>query len=271
MELRHSPTRSRSDLLAQSLFGVKRWLINEWNLRVSSPTLAVALVDQYKSGEKAIQLFGNRQPGEPLALPYALIVATQIAPRTEGFNRMALQKLGVRTGFVNGGRNERREKLTAVDVGLGIRFTTMDVQEALMFAQIWAEHAPLTTFDVVQQSTGFRFQIMLQPDPSVDIPQDREETDSMNVFTTMIVRTFAGTTEINKIITKTSLGVMDREGWNGQYGDDSSGVELRRVERDGFKTTNEKLVQEKLGVRLAPVDRASTADPADDTWFNDDQ
>lgn len=248
MELRHSATRSRSDLLVQSLFGVKKWLINEWNQRVASPQLTVALVDQYKQGERAVQLFTNRQPGEALAMPYALIVPTQIAPRTEGFNKMALQKIGLRTGFVNGGRNERREKLTPVDVGLGVRFTTNDIQEALMFAQIWAEHAPMTAFEVVQRSTGFRFQIVLQPDPSVDIPQDREETDSLHVFTTLIVKTFAGTTEVNKIITKTSLGLMDRGNWNGLYGEESDALELRRVDHDGFKLTDPDVLRDKLGL-----------------------
>lgn len=248
MELRHSATRSRSDLLVQSLFGVKQWLIREWDLRVSSPRLTVALVDQYKQGEKVIQMFGNRQSGEPLSMPYALIAPTNLAARNEGFNKMALQKIGIRTGFVNGGRNERREKLTPVTVGLGVRFTTNDVREAFMFAEIWAEHSPVTTFDVVQKSTGFRFQITLEPDPSVDIPQDREETDSLNVFTTLIVKTFAGTSEVNKIITKTSLGIMDRNGWNGSTDSESDAIEIRRVEHDGFKLADPDVLKEKLGL-----------------------
>lgn len=117
-----------------------------------------------------------------------------------------------------------------------------------MFAQIWAEHSPMSTFDVLQRSTGFRFQIMLQPDPSVDIPQDREETDSLHVFTTLIVKTFAGTTEVNKIITKTSLGLKDRAGWNGLYGDEDDALELKRVVHDGFKLTDPDVLREKLGL-----------------------
>lgn len=221
MKLAATHTVEQSPVLLLSLEGVRRWLSSEWSRRVDDPKL-VTLFTVNQTDRQEANLITGRRRDQSVALPYALLVVTNVAVRTEGFNRHALQMIGIRTGRPSAPR-ERREKFTPVDVGVGVKVVCRDPEEALMVARIWAENYPAARVRVVQNSTGFSFDLSVMPDQSVEVPTDDASADqsrTLELTTTLILKTFVGTTETNKLITRLRRSVRSVEDMAGNDRDD---------------------------------------------------
>lgn len=240
MELRRSLTRSNSDIFEQSIVAVKLWLEREWAVRVVDPKLPVHIGTSYNRGDRGVAIQVNRQPSEALAMPNAVIVPVVSTLNRVGFNNFALQHAGLPTGRVNGGLHERREKLTPIELGLGVRFSCVDPNEGFMFDQICKENSPSTRINVVQQSTGHTFKLSLTPDEQINYPSDGatgDNSDRIDLLTTFILRTFAGTSEINRLITKIRHGILDGSGF------DPNAIMLTSHETDGYKVAHPERIR----------------------------
>lgn len=217
-----SPGKRRSPILDQSLVVARDWLMAEWASRVESPRLQ-AIYSATLEGDRELPLYSGGVKFERDRLPVITIVPATIQTRQGPFAAWQLQHFGLDTGRPTmrdrskppaPRRTARRVYIRPVAVGLGVRFRSNSLEEAMAFAQMWVESAPSVAVDLVDSETRARYRINMSLDDSgVSVPQagdpGSQQGSTYEIDLTMIVNTYSGWEEDMNVIQRVDVSFVD--------------------------------------------------------------
>ena len=204
-----SPTSKPSGILRQSLAASRLWVENEWRSRVESPDMPVVF-SSLPSDAQQIKTENQSPSGARFSLPWCALYITQLQERQGPYNPWLTQFVGIPVGYTPNHREQIVEKVRPVDVGIGVRFMTNNLEEALYFASMWVENQPNVVVDIQNKGTGHVVRINMDLGTGISMPTGggTDEGDLV-VETTMIVRTFSGTTDTLPTVKRISIQNSD--------------------------------------------------------------
>lgn len=186
------------------------WIRQEWNRLVESPELKTAF-DITLDGERAIARNAGIAKGEKLPVPFCVFAFATLQERTAPYHPWLSKTMGIPVGYTANRAQQITEHVKPVDVGLGVRFRSDNLQEAILFSQLWVELQPNVAMDVKNNSTGMVFRINLDLGSQISIPNANTSVpgEPLDVDTTLIVRTYIGTTEMLTTAKKTLVRLTE--------------------------------------------------------------
>lgn len=207
-----TPTARPSRLLNQSLAACKWWIETEWSRRVETPRLRSAFSVAQQDEQQAAAANGlNRGANGEQLYPLVTFILTLIGERQAPYLPWQTQFVGIPVGYTPGRLSQIVEKIKPIEVGLGIRFQCMDIQEAIAFATMWVENQPNTSVDIKNGASGavFRIHLDLNSGP-ISMPQADagQQGEPLPIETSLICRTYCGTTELQEVVRSLQLGTM---------------------------------------------------------------
>jgi hypothetical protein len=217
VEYRDSLVRKNSEIYGQSLNGVITWVRSIWAKRIVSPELTVVLSSSHEVQRTLEQLkkqtAGTVDSNAPAKLPMpwvSMVLLSEEVASSGRQNPYMTRREGMNVGYINNRRQEVREYITPVNVGLGLRFVTNNVEELQAFARIWLSYWPVAGFVLRNALTGAEISIKIRPDQQLSMPTADFATagDLMVLETTLFLETWSGETGINTTIKRFDLDAI---------------------------------------------------------------
>lgn len=139
------------------------WLENEWS-QYSDTKLGVALV------RNMADLRSYERSTKELIYPFGLMALAQVSVNTErsGYGK---RFQSIVTGVNTESHKAQVQHLTPVKVGLGMTFTTDDMNDMINFIQLCVDNAPGPTLVLQANGSGFAFESRVSISPDITVPQ----------------------------------------------------------------------------------------------------
>lgn len=202
----------RSDILEQSLVAVRLWLASVWARSVISPALSVVYAPTLDA-ERQVAVDRGAPVNDRARMPWIALVIASMQDRVAPYNGYLTNRFGIKVGYINNRRNQIREKIRPIEVGIGLRMRSNSIDDIKAFSALWLENLPNVAMDIQNSQTGARIRIQLSLDTALTIPSANTSQggDLYDLETTIICRTYTGWTETVGVAQKITVGILQGE------------------------------------------------------------
>lgn len=211
MKLKNTPSKKQTSILRESIAAVKWWIEKEWSSRVESPALKV-VYSSSQQDEEQMAVENAIQRGQRAEYPVLTLILTVIQERRAPFCPWQTHYVGLPIGYTPGRQQLYVERVKPVEVGIGVRFQCLNLEELVAFSSMWIENLPSVAVDIQNKATGAVFRINMNlGDGGIQIPQAEQGSPGEPLITdsSLIVGTYAGQTELINVIKSIQVGFKD--------------------------------------------------------------